>query len=164
MAVSKVYVEDNQVKVIDNMEDAVEATLLGCAAELVSQTIRNSRVDSGKTKGSWKSYVTRTGNGFIAYIGSPDENAIWEEFGTGEHAITENGGKGGRKSPWYVPAEKVTGKKKPTYNGKVILIHGTDGRDFYKTNGKKPTRAFWNAYTKLEKKILARIQNAFKGL
>ena len=168
MAVSRVIVEDNKVQVIDNMENAVEKVLLECAAELVSQTIRNSRVDTGKTKGSWKAFVKRTGSGFVAYIGSPDENAIWEEFGTGEHAITENGGKGGRKGYWvFVKGSggKRTKSPKPytlKEAKKVMAYLRSKGLEAYYTNGKKPTRAFWNAYTKLEKKILARIQNAFK--
>ena len=95
MAVSRVIVEDNKVQVIDNTENAIEKALLECAAEFVSQTKRNSRVDTGKTKSSWKAFVKRTGSGFVAYIGSPDENAVWEEFGTGEYALDSSKGRKG---------------------------------------------------------------------
>jgi hypothetical protein len=94
MAESKVYFEDNTLKVIDNTENAVEKVLLECAAELVSQTARNTRVDTGQLKGSWASHVDKTATGYEAVIGSPLENAIWEEFGTGEQAINGNGRKG----------------------------------------------------------------------
>jgi hypothetical protein len=96
MAKSEVYFEDNTLKVIDNTGNAIEAALLECAAEVVSQTARNSRVDTGKTKGSWASHVDKAsdGEGYEAIIGSPEENAIWEEFGTGEQAINGNGRKG----------------------------------------------------------------------
>lgn len=139
MAVSEVYFEDNKLKVIDRTENIIEATLLECAAELTSQVSRNSRVKSGDLKGSWKAHVKKTSGGYEATIGSPLENAIWEEFGTGEHALKGNGRKGG----WvYVDEE---GKGHFTY-------------------GKKPSRAFWNAYTSLKSAIIKRIQNALKGL
>lgn len=157
---------DNTMKVLAAMDDKILAVLEECAGELESQTKRNSRVGSpgAKTKNSWRHKVAKEGNEHIAIIGSDSENAIWEEFGTGEHAITENGGKGGRKGAWYVPVEEVVGYKKPTYNGKVIIVHGKNGKDFYKTNGKKPSRAFWNAYSRLKNKIIRRIQNQMKGL
>ena len=81
MAESKVYFEDNTLKIIDATEDAIEATLLECAAEIVSATARNTRVDTGHLKNSWASHVSKTSTGYEAVIGSPLENAIWEEFG-----------------------------------------------------------------------------------
>lgn len=93
MAKSEVYFEDNTIKIIDNTENALEAALLECAAEMVSQTARNTRVDTGQLKGSWASHVDKTADGFEAIIGSPLENAIWEEFGTGEQSITGKGRK-----------------------------------------------------------------------
>ena len=126
MANSYVKFEDNSMKIIDNTENAIEAVLLECAAELTSQVSKNSRVKTGQLKGSWAAKVEKTGDGYEATIGSPLENAIWEEFGTGQHAI----------------------------NG--------DGRKDWK--GKKPSRAFHHAYTRLKKPILNRIQEVLKGL
>lgn len=62
------------------------------------QAQRNSRVDTGQLKSSWDYKVKDD----AVYIGSPLENAIWEEFGTGIYAEDNNGaasGKG-RKTPW----------------------------------------------------------------
>ena len=80
----EVYFEDNTLKVIDTTENAIEAALLECTAEIVSKAARNTRVDTGKTKNSWRGETNKTSDGFEAVMGSPDENAIWEEFGTGD--------------------------------------------------------------------------------
>ena len=157
---SKVKFHDYSIKVQDMIDDRINAVLEECAGELESQAKRNSRVGQAgaPTKNSFKHKVIDSEH--IAYIGSDEKNAIWEEFGTGEHALKGNG----RLGAWYVPVEKVVGKKKPTYNGKVIVVHGKNGQDYYKTNGKKPSRAFWKAYMSTKDKIIKRIQNSLKGL
>ena len=58
-------------------------------------------------------------------------------------------------TPWYVPVEGFTGKKKPTFNGKVVIVHGKDGRAYYKTNGKKPRRMLQRAYDNIRPKAQA---------
>ena len=134
---SKVEFKDFTIKVKDSMDDGINAVLEECAGELESQAKRNSRVDTGKTKNSFRHKVDDKAH--IAYIGSSDENAIWEEFGTGEHALHGDGRKGG----WvYVDAKG----------------------DGHFTYGKKPSRAFWKAYTSLKNKIIKRIQEFMKGL
>lgn len=135
----EVYFEDNTMKVVDETENRIEATLLECAAEVVSAVSRNSRVKTGQLKNSWRSKVSKTSNGYEAVIGSSLENAIWEEFGTGEHALKGNGRKGG----WFYEDEKEDG---------------------HFTYGKKPSRAFWHAYTSLKGAIVKRIQESLKGL
>ena len=139
MAKSEVEFIDNKVKVIDRTENAIEAALLECAAEIVSQTARNTRVDTGQLKSSWKANVDQSGDGFEAVIGSPLENAIWEEFGTGEHALEGNGRKGG----WFYEDEQGNG---------------------HFTHGKKPSRAFWHAYNSMKNAIIKRLQDSMKGL
>lgn len=139
MAKSEVYFEDNTLKVIDRTENLVEAVLLECAAEMVSQTARNTRVKTSKTKNSWAAKVSKTSDGYEAVIGSPEENAIWEEFGTGEYALKGNGRKGG----WFYEDEKGDG---------------------HFTYGKTPSRAFHHAYTSLKNAIIQKIQDTLKGL
>lgn len=129
---------DYTIKVKDTMDDGINAVLEECAGELESQVKRNSRVDTGKTKNSFRHTVDDDAH--IAYIGSPDENAIWEEFGTGEHALHGDGRKGG----WAYEDPKT---------GETIWTHG-----------KKPSRAFWKAYTSMKNKIIKRIQEFMKGL
>ena len=129
--------KDFRIEVKSAMDDRINAVLEECAGELESQVKRNSRVDTGKTRNSFRHKVVDSEH--TAYIGSSDENAIWEEFGTGEHALEGNGRKGG----WFYVDE--------------------EGHGHY-THGKKPSRAFWKAYTSLKNAIIKRIQESLKGL
>ena len=146
------------MQVKQKINDAIVAWLYEAAGELEAQVKRKTRVDFGDLKKSWKHEV-REHSG-EAYIGSSLENAIWEEFGTGEYALKGNG----RKTPWYVPVDGYVGKKKPTYDGKVVIVHGKNGKKFYKTNGKRGTGAFMNAYTFLKPKLMKSAQDKFKRL
>lgn len=62
--------------------------------EIRSQTQRNSRRRTGRTAGTYEYMVDE--NELAVHVGSNDVNAIWEEFGTGEHSIKG----GGRKGYW----------------------------------------------------------------
>lgn len=163
---------DNTIKVLGAMDDKVVAILEECAGSLTSAVKRNSRVGQpgAPTKNSWKYKVTKDGNEHIAVIGSNLENAIWEEFGTGEHAITENGGKGGRKGYWVFVkgSDGKSAKSDKSYTlkeaKKVMAILRSKGLEAYYTNGKKPSRAFWKAYLSMKNKIIRRIQNQLKGI
>lgn len=128
---------DFTIQVKAAIDERIDAVLEECAGEIESQTKRNSRVKTGKTKNSFRHRVDESTH--TAYIGSDYENAIWEEFGTGEYALKGNGRKGG----WFYVDEKGDG---------------------HFTHGKTPSRAFWNAYTSLKAKIINRIQNALKEL
>lgn len=126
---------DNSMEVKTALESAVEQFLEEAGSELESQAMRNqTRVDTGQTKGGWTHIV----NGKEVTIGNPLENAIWEEFGTGEYSI-----KGGRKGGW-VYRDKRTGK-------------------FYKTRGKTALRPLHNAFTASKGKIIRRAEQILKG-
>ena len=133
----KVKFEDYKIQVLEAMDNKINAVLEECAGEIESATKRNSRVDTSKTKNSFQHKVIESEH--IAYIGSNEENAIWEEFGTGEYALKGNGRKGG----WF--------------------YKDAEGKGHF-THGKKPSRAFWHAYTSLKNAIINRIQSALKGL
>lgn len=128
---------DNKVKVIKVMNQNIEGVLEEVAGEIESQTKRNTRVDTGRTKNSWQHKVTEDDGVHIAVIGSDYENAIWEEFGTGDYALKGNGRKGG----WFYEDAKGDG---------------------HFTYGKRPSRAFHNAYTSLKNAVISKIQSAFK--
>ena len=132
-----VHFQDNSVKVLRAIDRAVIAFLEEAAGELESQTKRNTRVDTGQTKNSWAHMVYESKA--EAIVGSPLENVIWEEFGTGEYAIDGNGRKGG----WFYVDAKGNG---------------------HFTRGKKPSRAFHNAKTDCEPKIIKAAQDKFRGL
>ena len=134
---AKVEFKDNTIQVKGAISDEIVAVLEECAGEIESQTKRNSRVRTSKTKNSFRHIVDE--GELKATIGSSEENSIWEELGTGEYALGGNGRKGGWK---YVDEEG---------NGHF-------------THGKKPQRAMWNAYTALKQSIINRIRNSLKGL
>ena len=136
---AEVKFEDNRIQVKNAMHNKMLAVLEECAGELESQVKRNTRVDTGQTKNSWGHIVTVNNGEYVGMVGSSQQNAIWEEFGTGEHALANNGRKGG----WHYKDAK--------------------GKWHY-TTGKKPSRALHNAWASLKNKIISRIQNSFKGL
>lgn len=129
--------EDNTLRIINAMSDKINIALEESAGELESQVKRNTRVKTGQTKNSWKHKVDNDKH--EAVVGSDLENAIWEEFGTGEYAVNGDGRQGG----WYYVDE--------------------DGHGHF-THGKKPSRALHNAYTTLKNKIKKHLQDALKGL
>ena len=133
--------EDYSIEVKTAIANRIDAVLEEVAGELESAVKRNSRVDTGKTKNSFRHKVTGSvmAEKYEAIIGSSDENAIWEEFGTGEYALHGDGRKGG----W-------------SYEDETGVWHHT--------KGKTPSRAFWKAYTSLKSKLINRIQNSLKGL
>ena len=128
---------DYTIKVKDVIDDGINIVLEECAGELETQAKRNSRVDTGKTKNSFRHKVDDKAH--IAYIGSSDENAIWQELGTGEYALHGDGRRGG----WAYKDAKG---------------------DWHFTYGTKPSRAFWKACTSMKNKIIKRIQEFLKGL
>lgn len=88
-------------------------------------------------KGSWDTHVDEAT--LEGMIGSALENAIWEEFGTGEYALNGDGRKGG----WA-----YTDRKGETHF----------------THGKKPNRALWNAFQTLKPKLIKRAEALMKEL
>ena len=149
----------NNVRFIDNSKEIKEllqkgavAGLYEAAGELEAATVQNMKFtsDTGNTREKWGYVVDE--DKLTASIGNPLENAIWTEFGTGEFSLT---GKG-RKDAWYVPVDGYTGKRKPTFNGEVVVVYGKGGKKFYKTNGKKPQRPFFKAFT-AKKNIIPKI-------
>ena len=148
--------ENNVFKVKNMLKDKAVRFLHEAGGEVKTQVQRNSRVDKGQLKGSWK-YVVDESDMKVT-IGSPLENALWDEFGTGEYALE---GKG-RKTPWYIPVDEYKGTKKPTYKGEVVIVYGKDGKQFYKTDGKEPNRALQRAMDTSKPKIEKRLKQLMK--
>ena len=124
--------------VIKKTNELGVAWLEEASGEVEAQTKRNTKVDTGKTKNSWEHKVH---DGKLeAEVGSRYQNALWEEFGTGIYALN---GDGRKDVPWFYKDA----------NGKGHM-----------TSGKKPRRAFFNAYNSLKNKIIKNCQERFKGL
>lgn len=88
-----VELRDYTIQVKNAMGDALRAFLEEAGGELEGKAAENTRVDTGSLKGDWTYEVDQ--NGRKVTVGNPQENAIWEEFGTGEHAEGGDGRKGG---------------------------------------------------------------------
>lgn len=129
--------EDNSMKVKAAIDEALLQFLEEAASELQSQAARGTPVDTGQLEGSWAHTVDESN--LEAKIGSPLENAIWTEFGTGEYALEGNGRKGG----WFYKDDKGQG---------------------HFTHGKKPVRMLHNAFEQTKGKIIKRAEQIMKGL
>jgi hypothetical protein len=126
---------DNSASVKAALDDAVIAYLYEAGGELEAQVKRNSRVGKGDTKNAWQ-YVVDESKGETT-IGNPLENAIWEEFGTGEYALHGDGRKGG----WHYKDD--------------------DGK-WHHTFGKTPHRAFQRAFNSLKNALIRRAGEVLK--
>lgn len=127
---------DHSIKIKDALDDAAFTYLYEAGGEVQSKAKQNSRVDTGQLKNSW-AYKVDESKG-ICVIGSPLENAIWEEWGTGEYALYGNGRKGG----WFY-RDKRTGRLRFTY-------------------GKTPNRALWRAFIGLKSRLIKRAEEVLK--
>lgn len=157
--------EDNS----ENCKNAIKASALAflyeIGGEIRSQTQRNSRRKTGRTAGTYEYMVDE--NELAVHIGSNDVNAIWEEFGTGEHSIKG----GGRKGYWvYVDnggaPQAVKGGK--TYTKKeakrIVAIMRKKGLNAYYTNGKTANRPLYRAFTATEGKIQSVAEKSFSNI
>lgn len=130
-----VELKDNSIKVKAALNDAIISWLYQAAEVIESQVKQNTAVDTGQLKGSWDFTVDESEK--EAVIGSPLENAIWEEFGTGEYALHGDGRKGG----WVYVDEK--------------------GGHF--TRGKKPRRMLHNAFETKRTAIVKEAERIIKS-
>jgi hypothetical protein len=158
MANSTIELKNYLPEIEGKINSAALQWLEEASGELESEVKRNAAVGQpgAPTKNSWTHQVDR-GAG-EAYVGSAQINAVYEEYGTGEHAAEGNG----RSTPWYVPVEDVVGYKKPSYQGKVVIVYGKGGKKFYKTDGKQPKMTLHNAYEKVmpkaKKALIAKLK------
>lgn len=141
---------DNSATVKVALSESVRAFLYDAGGELQVQTRRNSRVDNGQTRGSYQYKVEEGSEESTAHVGSNLQNAIWEEFGTGEYALHGDGRKGG----WYIPESKLSPKAK----SRMKKVIGKNGKIYYFTRGKKPNRPLYNAFNALREKLKRRLE------
>lgn len=130
--------ENYNIKVKNAIKDKCLKFLSEASTLMVSQVQRNTAVKTGKLKNSWTFKINEAD--LESTIGSGEENSIWEEFGTGEYALNGNG----RKGSWSYK-DPVTGK-------------------WYKTKGKKPKRAFYNAFSSLKATIIQKAESVLKEI
>lgn len=129
--------KDNSVKIIETLGDGLSAFMHEVGGEIRSQVVRNSRSDTGVTKGSYDYKVRESTHESEVQVGSDMENAIWEEFGTGEYALHGDGRKGG----WVYQDEKG---------------------NFHHTYGKTPNQPLKKAFDKTAPKFKKQLGNVVK--
>ena len=128
---------DNSVQCKGLVREAGIKWLYEACGEMQSQTKKNSRVKTSKTKGSYEYKVDESQ--LIGYVGSNYENAIWEEFGTGEYALNGDG----RKDGWFYKDASGEG---------------------HFTHGKRANRPMFSAFNSLKKAIENRARELMKGV
>ena len=123
--------------VLDKIHTTGEQFLEEVGGEVEAQAKRNTKVDTGKTKGSWEHKVDA--DKMEVQIGSRYKNALWEELGTGIYALNGDG----RKTKW---------------------VYRTEDGKFHATVGKKPRRALYRAYESKKNAIIREAKRRFKEL
>lgn len=124
--------------VLQKIQETGEVFLEEVGGELESQVKQNTKVDTGKTKGSWEHIVNA--EKMEVQVGSRYKNALWEELGTGIYALN---GDGRKKVPW---------------------VYRTPDGKFHSTVGKKPRRALFNAYNSKKNQIIREARRRFGKL
>lgn len=149
---------DNSAAVKYSIENITQSALEEIACEIESRAIMNTRVATGNTKDKWSHKTLE----LKAIIGNTEENAIWEEFGTGEYALNGNG----RKGKWYVHIGEgkndISLQTATKYHFKII--EGKNGDKFAVVHGKKPRRALYRAFTQSKATIESTFKTKFKEL
>ena len=166
---SDVVFEDFSVQVKTAMREKAISFLEEVGGELRSRAERNSD-PYRKTGRTADSYEYKVDEGQLAvHVGSNYQNAIWEEFGTGEFALNGDGRKG-----WWVYVKGSPSKSSSTSKGKnysspkqaemAVALLRDKGLDAHMTKGKKPRRILFKAYESFKSAIIARAEQIFGGL
>ena len=162
---SNVEFHNYSVQVKNALKEKAVSFLHEIGGEIRSQAQRNSRRDTSQTAGSYQYKVDE--GGLAVHIGSDYWNAIYEEFGTGVHAINGDG----RKGYWVfvdVGGSPSAPKGGKTYTKdearKIVAIMRKKGLNAYYTNGKTANRPLYKAFTSTEPKIERVAKTYFGGL
>lgn len=126
--------QNYSIQVKEAIEEAAAIYLYEAGSTMQRQAANNTRIGTGETAGKWD-YVVDEGEKECT-VGNPLENAIWEEFGTGEYALHGNGRRGG----WHYQDDKG---------------------QWHHTYGKTPTRALHNAYVTKKSVLINRARQIF---
>lgn len=157
---------DFSVKVKAALDEESIAWLHECANEVASQAKRNCTTGedySAQLRGSYDNVVNE-GKG-EAQIGSPLEQAYWEEWGTGEHAAHGDG----RQGWWVFVKGQESGTGGKTYKTKVeaedaaSFLRKVKGLDAYATNGREPNYTLENAFKHTMPKQEAELNRRLKA-
>ena len=162
---NNVVFEDYSIQCKNALKEKALIFLQEAGEEITSMTVRNQVRKTGQTAGSWSDSPVLDEANLAVHMGSNYENAIWEEFGTGEFA--EKGD--GRKGWWVYVKGSSSGGGGKTYSSqaeakKAVAILRKKGLDAYYTKGKSARHPFLNAYNSSKSKIIKHAESIFGGL
>lgn len=147
---------DNSIKCREMIESAGIAWLHEACGEVEEQTKRNYKRASGGTAGSFRYKVDEAS--LTGYVGSDHENAIWEEYGTGEYALNGDG----RKSGWWIKVgsgkNQIPRAVAEKYRWVKVRKDKNGNLTYVFTKGKKPRRPFFKAFSSLKGAIRRRAE------
>lgn len=157
---NRIVFEDYSAKILAEIQNKSDVFLEEVGGEIESKAADFTRVASGQTRRDWGHTVNSSA--LEVTIGNNNENAIWEEFGTGEYAVKGNGRKGG----WWIAADSLDPKTRSLFETKYHFRkgYGKGGKLFYYTRGKKGTEALNKALQSGKGIITAEAIKIFKGL
>lgn len=103
--------------------------------------------------------VKESGARFVGVVGTHLDYGVYVHEGTGVHSPL------GRKDvPWYVPEWEIEPNgSKPTYQGRVQIAYGKNGKRYYMTDGIEPTPFLKDAYDENKDRIFKRFIEALRG-
>ena len=156
----RIVFQSNLPQLSNEIDQKINQWLEESSGELESRVKALSRVDTGQTKGSYQHVVDTSKK--EARVGSSLQNAIWEEYGTGEYALNGNGRKG-----WWVYVKGTSGEYRSSVPRKyytreqalrIMAYLRSKGLDAYATCGKTPNRPIFRAFSESEDKIIRRLE------
>lgn len=154
---------DFSFEVKGKLDQLAKEWLYEAGGEMEAQLKRRSTVGKyggGQTKSNWRYKVDESKREVV--VGNPLENALWEEFGTGEYALKGNGRKGG----WYIHighgANDIAPEVVKAYGMKTY--YGKDGQMFVRTFGKRPKRTLHLTFEDMKKKLINALEAKMKGM
>lgn len=164
--------EDFSMEVIAELNDTTIAWLYETAEEIKSQAQRNTSQEGwtsserSQLRGSYTAQVDE-GEG-KAQVGSPLEQAYWEEWGTGEHAAHKDG----RKDWWiYIPGQNGGGggesnhyKTREEAEQMAAYIKAKYNKIAVVTNGREPHYTLENGFTKVAPAAVEDLKDRLKGM
>ena len=160
-----VIFEDYSIRCREELRDRAIQFLQEAGEEITSMTVRNQVRKTGQTAGSWSDSPVMDEAALAVHMGSNYENAIWEEFGTGEFAEKGDGRRG-----WWVYVKGSSSRRGGrTYSTqaeakKAVAILRKKGLEAYYTKGKHARHPFLNAYNSCKSRIMARANQIFGEL
>jgi hypothetical protein len=159
---------DNSIVVKTALNDKTKAWVIEWAKEIASTAKDNCALDGeegNQLRASYRADVN--GAGSEAKVGTPLESGYWEEFGTGEHAVSEP-----HRSGWWVYIEGGSGyegetnyyKTKEEAESMAAYIRRKYDKPAVATNGRDPNYTLEKAFIVNKPKAIADLERKLKEL